>query len=198
MSALEAWTCSRCGEPHSGIPGYSFDAPWPWYISPERERSTSVLSEDHCILRNEDYFLRGCVEIPIVGQNKPFIWGVWVSLSRDNFSREQSLRNSPKRVEETPYFGWLSSRIQVYPDTLLLKTQVHSRGVGIAPYIELEPTDHLLAVEQRQGIGLNRVREQGGKLGRPTIARKVEDAVRQRLGAAPWPLRRPGRRGRSA
>src|SRR5438132_4339196 len=56
-------------------------------------------------------------------------------------------------------FGWLSSRIQVYPDTLLLKARVHSRSVGVAPSIELEPTDHPLAVEQRIGIGLDRVRE---------------------------------------
>jgi hypothetical protein len=159
VSALETWTCSRCGEPHSGIPGYSFDAPWAWYTTPESERSTSLLTEDHCILREEDYFIRGCLEIPVAGQNEAFIWGVWVSLSRDNFKREQSLRNSSKRVEEIPYFGWLSSRIQVYPDTLLLKTRVHSRNVGMAPYIELEPTEHPLAVEQRRGISTDRVRE---------------------------------------
>jgi DNA invertase Pin-like site-specific DNA recombinase len=32
-------------------------------------------------------------------------------------------------------------------------------------------------------VGLNRVREQGGKLGRPMIAPKTEDAIRQQLGA---------------
>ena len=156
---LETWMCSRCGERHLDIPSYRFKAPWPWYITPESERSTSVLTGDHCILRDEDYFVRGCIELPVAGQTDPFIWGVWVSLSRDNFSREQSLRNDPTRMKEAPYFGWLSSRIQVYPDTLLLKTRVHSRKVGMAPFIELEPTDHPLAVEQRRGISVNRVRE---------------------------------------
>src|SRR5205807_1499801 len=75
--------CSRCGDVHSGIPGYSFVAPWPWYTTPESERRTSVLTEDHCILLGEDYFIRGCIEIPVNGENDPFIWGVWVSLSHD-------------------------------------------------------------------------------------------------------------------
>jgi hypothetical protein len=159
VTGLETWKCSRCGEVHSGIPGYSVDAPWPWYTTPESERGTSVLTEDHCILLGKDYFIRGCIEIPVTSENDPFIWGVWVSLSLDNFNREQRLRNDPQRTEEPPYFGWLSSRIQVYPDTLLLKVRVHSRRVGVAPSIELEPTDHPLAVEQRIGIGLDRVRE---------------------------------------
>src|SRR5437899_396636 len=47
---------------------------------PESERRTSVLTEDHCILLGEHYFIRGCIEIPVNGENDPFIWGVWVSL----------------------------------------------------------------------------------------------------------------------
>jgi hypothetical protein len=36
---------------------------------------------------------------------------------------------------------------------------VHLRGGGIRPFIELEPTDHPLAIEQREGISLERVKE---------------------------------------
>jgi hypothetical protein len=36
---------------------------------------------------------------------------------------------------------------------------VHTREVGQRPRIELEPTDHPLAVEQRQGITRERVQE---------------------------------------
>lgn len=49
----------------------------------------------------------------------------------------------------------------MYPDTLLLKTHVHTREVGTRPYIELEATEHPLAVEQRNGITGARVREIG-------------------------------------
>lgn len=40
-----------------------------------------------------------------------------------------------------------------------LKTRVHLRDNGVRPYIELEPTNHPLAVEQRPGIAVERVAE---------------------------------------
>ena len=38
-------------------------------------------------------------------------------------------------------------------------------------------------IRSRVMAGLDRVREQGGKLGRPSVGRKVEDAIRQQLDA---------------
>jgi hypothetical protein len=40
-----------------------------------------------------------------------------------------------------------------------LKTKVHLRDKGIRPYIELEPTDHPLAIEQQEGITKERIAE---------------------------------------
>jgi len=45
------------------------------------------------------------------------------------------------------------------PETASLKTQVHTQPVGIRPEIELEPTEHPLAREQRDGIPWERVKE---------------------------------------
>jgi len=36
---------------------------------------------------------------------------------------------------------------------------VHTQPVGVRPVVELEPTDHPLAVEQRTGITVARVQE---------------------------------------
>lgn len=81
-----------------------------------------------------------------------------VSLSKANFARATELWTSPERVQEPPYFGWLSSEVPTYePTTLNLKTKLHSQPVGVRPIAELEPTDHPLAVEQRIGITLARV-----------------------------------------
>ena len=67
--------------------------------------------------------------------------------------------NDAARAEEPPYFGWFSTSLPGYPETLNLKTLVHTRAVGLVPWIELEPTDHPLAVEQRTGITWERIRE---------------------------------------
>jgi hypothetical protein len=63
------------------------------------------------------------------------------------------------RESEPHYFGWVSTTLPCYLDTLNLKAMVHTRPVGQRPYIELEPTDHPLAMEQRNGIDLARVQE---------------------------------------
>jgi hypothetical protein len=64
-----------------------------------------------------------------------------------------------RRENETPYFGWLSTALPCYPDTLNLKTHVPSCPVGLRPLIEPESTEHPLAVEQRNGITMARVQE---------------------------------------
>lgn len=122
-------------------------------LSPEPEReSRSTLTGDYCIIDDEEFYVRGCLEIPVLGREEPLLWGVWVSLSRANFEREQQLANDPKRLDEPPYFGWLSSRIPICPDTALLKTNVQTQAVGQRPRIELHASDHPLSVEQRTGI----------------------------------------------
>ena len=62
--------------------------------------------------------------------------------------------------DEEPRFGWLSNEIRIYrPSTLHLKTNVHFQPLNSRPLIELEATDHPLAVEQRDGITLERAQE---------------------------------------
>ncbi|MGW0556755.1 DUF2199 domain-containing protein [Streptomyces sp. NPDC002926] len=119
-----------------------------------------LLSSDQCVVHTQHYFVKGMIEIPIVGSDEVFSWGVWVSLSRENFSRSADLWDTLGREAEKPYFGWLTTDLPVYsPTTLNLKTHVHTRPVGARPYVELEPTDHPLAVEQRARITMDRVRE---------------------------------------
>ena len=49
-------------------------------------------------------------------------------------------------------------RVPDYPDTMFLKTSVCQRAVGLRPLVTLEPTDHPLAVHQREGIAPEELR----------------------------------------
>ena len=153
------FTCSVCGETHTGFPDLAFDTPY-YYdaLSEEEKQRTAQLTADTCIIENKEFFVRGVLEIPLQGREDSFAYGVWVSLSQASFDRYQEFFESPK-PGPTGYFGWFSNRLPGYPDTLELKTHVHLRPYPTRPAIELEPTDHPLAVEQRQGITLERVRE---------------------------------------
>jgi hypothetical protein len=152
--------CATCDEWHEGVPGFGYDAPLYYHSIPEDQRAVRCdLDEDTCIVDDEHFFVRGCIEITVDGQDEPFIWGVWVSLSRPNFEEYLEHFSSPDRSRLGPYFGWLSAALPVYPDTENLKTMVCPRQQGLRPQILLEPTDHPLAVEQRNGMSMERVIE---------------------------------------
>lgn len=80
-------------------------------------------------------------------------------MSKVNFKQTLELWETEGRVHEEPSFGWHSTAIPGYPETLNLKTNIHTRPVGVNPFVELEPTNHPLAIEQREEITLERVRE---------------------------------------
>lgn len=150
--------CKGCGQVHQGMPALDAAAPLSYYavLNDERE-ARCQLDSDACIIDGPLYFVRGCLEIPVHGESGPFSWGVWVSLSEQSFGEWVECYESEKRSHIGPFFGWLNAALKPYPDTVNLKTRVHLRDGFIRPFIELEPTDHPLAVEQREGISVERV-----------------------------------------
>ena len=153
--------CSCCGKSLPGPPlSWHFEAPAIWYSIPTDEvPERGQLGSEQCVIDYEHFFVRGLIEIPVIDGGGPFAWEVWVSLSESNFRRATELWNDSDRVNEPAYFGWLCNSIPVYPEMLHVKTMVHSRAGGVRPFIELEPTDHPLSIEQRNGITTQRVRE---------------------------------------
>ncbi|MBR0896963.1 DUF2199 domain-containing protein [Bradyrhizobium tropiciagri] len=152
--------CASCDEWHEGMPGFGAEAPLYFYSLPDDERAgRCVLDADTCIVDQKYFFVRGSLEIPVHGEDEPFIWGVWVSLSEQRFREFVACLGLAERAHVGPFFGWLSAEIDMYPSTENLKTHLHLRDNGVRPYIELEPTNHPLAVEQREGITVDRVAE---------------------------------------
>jgi hypothetical protein len=142
------------------MPAFGAEAPLTYYSIPVEERGARcVLEGNTCVIDQQYFFVLGCLEIPVHGEVEPFSWGVWVSLSKNSFDQFMACFESPKRSQIGPFFGWLSAELPLYPSTENLKTRAHLRDNGIRPYIELEPTDHPLAVEQRTGISTERVAE---------------------------------------
>ena len=154
------FTCTSCGEVHDGLADLSFAAPYYYYTVPEAERQRRcALSSDLCSIDDEDFFIRGCLEIPIIGTSERFTWGVWCSLNRANFERYREVFSDPHQSQVGPFFGWLSSRLPGYPNTLLLKVMAHLRDQRTRPWFELEESEHPLSNEYRHGITTKRLQE---------------------------------------
>jgi hypothetical protein len=161
------WLCPSCGKTHTGLFDIVCDKPHIWPDSADRISNSDLspsshyhfLSDDFCIFENEHYFVRCVLELPLLGGNGEFFaFGVWTSLSERNFALYAKSFSSDQGALG-PWFGWFSNRLNGYPDTLNLKCHVHPRDDGRRPSIELEPTDHLLAREQRDGITFDRLLE---------------------------------------
>ena len=161
MMSEFTFNCSCCGEIHEGIPTFGADYPIAVLHVPENEREQRVdLGSDDCVIDDKDFYVRGCIEIPVHGYEDPFVWGAWVSLSKESYLKYVECFGKADRSHIGPFFGWLCSDYIVYQEQCLnLKTHVCLRDNGVRPYIELEPTNHLLAVEQREGISHERLVE---------------------------------------
>jgi len=158
---MVGFICASCGEYHSELP-MSFGADAPDYVSaiPEEEReSRCEIAQEWCVIDGKHFFVKGCLEIPVLDGPGPFVWIVWSSLSNKNFRRMRELWHTEGRENEPPYFGWLSNTIPLYPQTLNLKADVYTHPVGVRPRIVLHPENHPLVVEQQQGITMKRVQE---------------------------------------
>lgn len=123
------------------------------------ERQPTFLNEDFCAIEDRDFFVRGVIHLPITGTDQDLCWGVWGSLSRENFDKLREMNENPKRVELEPMFAWLSNKIPEYPDTLNIKMYAHIQEPGWRPHFELEPTEHSLSREFWKGILPERVKD---------------------------------------
>lgn len=83
--------------------GYSVTARYVWDES-FSDRSDCLLSSDQCVIRAQHYFVKSLIEIPVIGSDDRFSWGVWVSLSRENFVRAVGRWDTAGRETEEPYF----------------------------------------------------------------------------------------------
>jgi hypothetical protein len=152
-----SYHCACCGQTHEGLPDIGSAAPWPMYTVPKEERPARVtLTKDTCVIDNQEFFIRAVLEIPVLGQKESLGFGVWVSQAEQSFLCYQQ---NPDTEDIGPFFGWLCTEITAFAPTLNLKTKAHFQGDGLRPIIELEPTDHPLAVAQREGITLERAWE---------------------------------------
>lgn len=160
MAAIFSFRCAQCGKVHEGSPSIGFRAPDPFLEQTEEVQVAGSLSEDICWYEDDEgmhYFVRGCIEVPIHGVSEPFLWGVWVSLSKQSFDRYVETYNSPDTSD--CYFGWLCNYLPYYEKTYALKTNVRPRSGKTRPLIELEATDHPLAVDLHNGLSVSRAQE---------------------------------------
>ncbi|MGN6520949.1 MAG: DUF2199 domain-containing protein [Dokdonella sp.] len=158
MTVSFRFWCSTCEEEHVGIPAWGWDDPLGYFMVPEQEREERCfLTSDLCVVDDEAFYIRGCLEIPINGTDDLLSLGVWVSVSESAFMEYQDLLGAQTRSSHGPYTGRLEAAISTYSDTGDLMVSLQVRDKSIRPLIQLEPSDHPLYLEQNEGASDQRV-----------------------------------------
>jgi len=141
---------------------YAADFPdsYSWLNQKER-KERALISSDQCIIDNEKYFLRGLVELPIIGFNECFLWGVWACIWKEPFDEIGKHWETPGRDKLIgPYKGRLNNGLSEYtPTTFNLKCTIRIQPIGSRPLFFIDEPGHPLAIEQRDGIALERVQQ---------------------------------------
>src|SRR5271169_473147 len=120
----ESYERATCGEVHEGLP-MSFAAEFPdMYANMDRDEcdARDVIGSDQCITDQQWFFIRGCLEIPIIGSNDVFLWGLWTSVREEVFDEISECWELMGRERSYGAFkGRLGNSLSVCPPTLILK-----------------------------------------------------------------------------
>ena len=154
--------CKCCGQWHEGmLMDIAYDPPASLVGTRDNPLPDIEIGSDWAYnVQKAMYLIRGVLPITVTDQpEETFNYGVWATVHPKDFWRMMELWNDERCAEEPPYFGFLVNTISGYPETYGLVANVVTFSVTERPHIELEPTDHPLAVEQREGITMTRVQE---------------------------------------
>lgn len=153
--------CAECKETHNlGIfvniwfryPDAQLEIPFADY--PKRIR----FLKDFCIIDNAKYLLRGWLQIPIIGWQRPHLWGSWAEVDESTYRRCFELRLSQDQSHEPLFAGTLGTCLPGYSTQtrgLPVDIRLHPPGtlpefIVITQSNEHEPAN--LAYQQRSGI----------------------------------------------
>lgn len=151
-----SYNCRCCGQSFSGVFGLAINTPDVWNGPPEPQPNdilkpnTDALTEDFCI-QDEDYFVRCLLPFSIIGSEVYFSFGIWGSLSRDNFHIFAESFNDGKQSSVGPMFSWMANalpRSYITPtEAELVPQDNHQR-----PILRITDEAHPYFFAQRDGI----------------------------------------------
>lgn len=164
MAAIFAFRCATCDKLHEGSPSFAFFQPDYYCQLSDEEKAASQIDEDRCkvvVEEGEYYFIRALLEIPIIGVGEPFLWGIWMSVSKKSFFHYLEVTGDPE--EGDGFFGYVANEISVYPKSLSLRADVYLQPDKLRPLVLIQPEHgqdkHPLFIDQQEGISVTRAVE---------------------------------------
>jgi hypothetical protein len=150
-----SYICATCGQSHHELP-LSFAPDFPdrfANMTADDRENRAVIGSDQCIIDSEEFYIRGLLEIPIIGSEEKFLWGLWARIHEEVFDEFQDSWEQEGREDlHGPFKGRLANSLSAYPETLNLKLTIRVQRLGQRPLFFVDETDHQLAIAQARGM----------------------------------------------
>lgn len=169
-----SYICHTCGKQHDEIPlSFAADFPDPYAnLNREDRDNRALISSDQCIIDQEQFYLRGCLELPIINSDGIFLWGVWARVHEKDFDQINEFWERAGRENVIgPFKGRLANSLSIYPDTLNLRLEIRIQPVGQRPLFVIEEAGHVLSLEQRNGLDMEKAKDYACILMRQSMSR---------------------------
>jgi hypothetical protein len=163
----QGFRCETCKDQHIGIFDVAFSSPMHWTGSTEKRTDEEVhaalaigrdiLTNNFC-LDGEHRFIRCIIPFKIHDSEETFAFGVWGSLSTQNFQHHLDDFFSPAETLMRPVFSWLSNRLPESEDRSY-KCRLHFRPRPDRLVLEIGEEDHPFYSAQTQGLSVQRLLE---------------------------------------
>jgi len=158
------WKCPCCDQDFSGLPlDYNMAVPEDIIQIPREHWDGRAMISRHFCWASGKYFTRGLIELPVIGTDRSLNFGAWVGVSQEDAEFMTDVWHDGDCSKHGPFKGKLRSNLRlndrlIYGETLDIDAELHLRD-DVVPLIKLLSADHPLAVDQRNGITIDRVVE---------------------------------------
>ena len=153
------WRCGGCEAMHNGLPDLCTTYPDAAGVPKVPELNSalrmdeSFLSEDFCILDGKYFFIRTVLMFPIKNYDHEFGFGVWSSLSKDNF--EIYVENFDVGFDDGVDLNWTSwfmTNLNYFGQTFSAKSWVKPQANRQRPIVFFADEEHPIYQLQTDGI----------------------------------------------
>jgi len=163
------WVCRSCGEVHEELPlSFAVDFPDNYAnLNRDDRENRAVINSDQCVIDQKEFYIRGCLEIPIREDNRVFLWGLWAFMWEEDFDELETCWDEEGRETRFgPYKGRLSNKLSdvYFPSIANLKVSIRLQPLGTRPLFFIDEPEHPLAMAQRDGMTLKQVEDLVSKL----------------------------------
>jgi hypothetical protein len=153
---MPGFRCAICDQLHDHLPrDIGYRRPDPYLEVPEAERERRVYeNDDLCTIDGDAFMIRCVLYVPILGEDEDgqFGWGVWATISEDDYDAYLEAWDNDAEDELPPFVGQIANEIEPYPGSRGLDVTVRAYSGGQRPLLTVIAEDHPLGVDQRHGI----------------------------------------------